>query len=310
MMKVARVIESPDVERQYQALRCGKAIVPLLGWSSISVCGKDRHAFLHNFCTNDVKRLAIGASCEAFITNVKGKVIGHGFIGCLADELIFIGAPGQATAVVAHLDRYIIREDVQLADTTGSRSYLLQVGNDAPSANGFSINGLTPTTGWIEGFSPEATSANVARLVGVGFVAVEELAFNTTRVEMGFPLFGIDFDENNLPQEVGRDSEAISFTKGCYLGQETVARIDALGHVNQRIVGVRFLANITPADACDLTQAGVVVGRVTSADYSPEVKSPLGMAMVRRDANSIGTRLMSAVGECEVTDFPGRTPAQ
>ncbi|HEX4412901.1 MAG TPA: glycine cleavage T C-terminal barrel domain-containing protein [Lacipirellulaceae bacterium] len=299
------MIESYPV-RQYQALWRGNAVVPLRGWSSISIGGKDRHAFLHNFCTNDVKRLTIGASCEAFITSVKGKSIGHGFVGCLADELIFIGAPGQAAAIVAHLDRYIIREDVQLADTTETRSHLLQVGNVAPPTNGFSINGLTPTTGWIVSFAPEADSAIVAGLVGVGFVAVEEPAFNIARIEMGFPLFGVDFDENNLPQEVGRDREAISFTKGCYLGQETVARIDALGHVNQRIVGVRFLANIMPADACDLTQAGAVVGRVTSADYSLEVKSPLGVAMVRRDANSIGTRLMSAVGDCEVTEFPGR----
>ena len=64
--------------------------------------------------------------------------------------------------------------------------------------------------------------------------------FDVARIEAGTPLFKVDFDDSNLPQEVGRDAEAISFTKGCYLGQETVARIDALGHVNQRIVGVQF----------------------------------------------------------------------
>jgi hypothetical protein len=241
-----------------------------------------------------------------FITNVKGKTVGHGFIGCLTDELVFIGAPGQSTAIVAHLDRYVIREDAQLADTTETRSFLLQVGDDAPPMNGFSVNGLTSAAGWVVNFAPKAASAVVAGLVGVDFVAVDEPAFNIARIEMGFPLFGVDFDDNNLPQEVGRDRQAISFTKGCYLGQETVARIDALGHVNHRIVGVRFLANIMPADACELTHAGAVVGRVTSADYSLEMKAPLGLAMVRRHANSIGTRLMSAVGECEVTEFPGR----
>ena len=69
--------------------------------------------------------------------------------------------------------------------------------------------------------------------------ACDLAAFETLRIEAGTPLFGVDFNDNNLPQEVGRDDRAISFTKGCYLGQETVARIDALGHVNQQLAGVR-----------------------------------------------------------------------
>src|SRR5262245_30804699 len=91
-MKAMSATESSEFHRQYEALQRGKAVVELTGWSSISIRGADRQAFLHNFCTNDVKRLIAGASCEAFITNVKGKTIGHGLICAKPDELSFVGA--------------------------------------------------------------------------------------------------------------------------------------------------------------------------------------------------------------------------
>jgi folate-binding protein YgfZ len=125
-------------------------------------------------------------------------------------------------------------------------------------------------------------------------------AFDVARIEAGMPLFKVDFDDSNLPQEVGRDKEAISFTKGCYLGQETVARIDGLGHVNQRIVGVQFTGHEVPAVGTELILAGAAVGRVTSSAFSPALGAPLALAMVRREANAVGTRLESAVGACEV----------
>src|SRR3954468_12228619 len=117
--------EITSFDREYQALRTGDAIVELAGWTSISVTGADRQVFLHNFCTNDVKRLVPGSSCEAFFTNVKGKIVGHGVIDCRDDELVIIGAPGQGPRLVEHLDRYVIREDVNLRDTTTDRAYFL-----------------------------------------------------------------------------------------------------------------------------------------------------------------------------------------
>ena len=120
--------ETSSFDREYQALKTGRAVVELTGWSSISVTGADRQTFLHNFCTNDVKRLVPGASCEAFFTNVKGKIVGHGVLHCRETEMVFVGVPGQASQLVAHLDRYVIREDVMLRDTTEERSYLLVAG--------------------------------------------------------------------------------------------------------------------------------------------------------------------------------------
>jgi folate-binding protein YgfZ len=137
-----------------------------------------------------------------------------------------------------------------------------------------------------------------------GFVVAGSEAFTSARVEAGLPLFGVDFGEQNFPQEVGRDREAVSFTKGCYLGQETVARIDALGHVNQRLVGVRFGGKEVPDPGLELMHSGKKVGQVTSVAFSPRSNAPLALAMVRREANAPGTRLESAVGDCEVVSLP------
>ncbi len=293
-------------DREYQALKTGRAVVPLSGWSSIAVTGADRQAFLHNFCTNDVKRLVPGASCEAFFTNVKGKIVGHGLLNCRGDEIAFVGAPGQAATLVRHLDRYVIREDVSLRDTTEERSYLLVVGG-VPAAD------LYPSMSWdvvgrgdsklYEVEHGEASEV-IRGLVADGFVFAGPQAFEAVRIEAGMPSYGIDFNEDNLPQEVGRDGEAISFTKGCYLGQETVARIDALGHVNQRLVGVRFLGTDAPTAGMELNREGRLAGIVTSAAFSPNLSAPIALAMIRREANSPGTRLISAIGECEVVSFP------
>ena len=294
--------QSASFAEQYQALRTGRSVVELADWSSIVVTGSDRQKFLNNFCTNDIKRLQPGESCEAFFTNVKGKIVGHGLIVCREGELLFLGVPGQGPRLFEHLDRYVIREDVQLRTTTSERNFVLVTDSELGEFGAdlrLSWNLIGRDAARIFQLTPR-DSPFISTLSNQGFVVAGRAAFEAVRIEAGVPVFGIDFDENNLPQEVGRDKEAISFTKGCYLGQETVARIDALGHVNQRIVGVQFTGREVPAVGSELSSAGAVVGRVTSSAYSPALGAPLALAMVRREANAVGTRLNSAVGAGEV----------
>jgi tRNA-modifying protein YgfZ len=298
--------ESSSFDREYQALKSRRAVVELVGWSSISITGDDRQSFLHNFCTNDVKRLLPGEIREAFFTNVKGKIVGHGVLQCRETEVVFVGAPGQAARLVEHLDRYVIREDVKLRDTTDERRYLLVAGG-APAVNShIAISWDIRRRGDSKLYEvdPSDVSDVVRNLVAEGLVIAGLPAFEAARIEAGMPLYGTDFNEDNLPQEVGRDTEAISFTKGCYLGQETVARIDALGHVNQRLVGVHFFGSDVPSGGMELTREGRAVGSVTSAAFSPKLNAPLARAMIRRGANSPGTRLESAIGECAVVSLP------
>jgi tRNA-modifying protein YgfZ len=293
---------------EYYALRNGRGFVELVGWSSITLTGADRQAFLHNFCTNDIKRLLPGQSCEAFITNVKGKTIGYGLVDCREAELVFITVPGKGLLLVEHLDRYVIREGVQLQDTTAERSYLLVSDANVPTGDA-AVRSIgwdlirRPSSGLIE-----VPSAEVARVRNAletqGLMSCDMAAFETLRIEAGTPLFGVDFNEVNLPQEIGRDDRAISFTKGCYLGQETVARIDALGHVNQELAGVRFSGTDVPAAGAALSRAGVPVGHVTSCAFSPRLDSPLALAMVKRDSLAPGTALDSEMGKWEVVSLP------
>lgn len=357
-------------ENEYTAIQAGRAVVELANWTRIRVTGADRQTFLHNFCTNDVKRLQPSQACEAFFTNVKGKVLGHGLITCREQELVVVGEPGQAMRLIEHLDRYVMREDVQFHDTTSEWSHLLVVGSRStgteppsslrpPSGSPHpSENSLHPRSdetlpnspprysgeGQGEGpselaedhmpdrcakggtrelpwptFAWDLVGRDDARLVECrrhelplvqrtlaeqGFVPVGSQAFATARIEASVPLFGVDFDDRNLPQEVGRNQQAISFTKGCYLGQETVARIDALGHVNQQIAGVRFPGNSLPSIGDTLTVNGDVAGHVTSATFSPRLRAPLALAMLRREPSRVGSRLDSPVGGCEVVALP------
>jgi folate-binding protein YgfZ len=326
---------------KYWILRGSYGFVELTGWSSVSIAGSDRQAFLHNFCTNDIRRLAAGQNCEAFITNVKGKIVGHGLVTCREDELVFTTVPGQGPALVAHLDRYIIREDVQVRDTSSERAYVLLAGGLpacsaamalAPNVHGAQerLKPLVNANGRLNDVAVrwirwnllgdvfcgllETTSENLARTLQIlrngnavpagPWPEADESIFHALRIEAGTPLFGFDFDERNFPQEVGRNEQAISFTKGCYLGQETVARIDALGHVNQQLAGVRFSGSNVPEPGAELTHAGKSAGHVTSATFSPQLQAPLALAMLRREHTGTGSVLESSIGPGEVIPLP------
>jgi folate-binding protein YgfZ len=316
---------------QYAALCKGCGLVELADWSSVTLAGSDRQTFLNNFCTNDVKRLQPGENCEAFLTNVKGKIVGHGLITCREDELVLITVPGQAAALIEHLDRYLIREDVQLRDTTADRAYLLVAGGSSARdalAKLSAVAALDQRHGnrraefmdqvirviaWFELSGRETYLVELdkrlmenahAQLASVGAVRCGQPAFEAVRIESGLPFYGIDFNVDNLPQEVGRDDQAISFTKGCYLGQETVARIDALGHVNQQLAGVQFDAPEVPSAGTTLTHSGAEVGHVTSATFSPRLGAPLALALVRRSHLTPGNQLESTAGPCHIIQLP------
>jgi len=309
------VIESWS--REYEAATNAGALVRLKDWSTVRATGADRAAFLHNMCTSDIRGLAPGANIETFFTDVKGKIVAHGFVfatdGCLQIAL----APGQATTLVAHLDRYIVREDVQLADATAGVNWWIALGprrgevmdhvrTVVPDfANGFIVSpclGLWPGADWVAIDTSQAMATISHSETTVELVS--DAAWNAVRVESGWPLFGVDFDETNLPQEVGRDAVAINFRKGCYLGQETVARLDALGHVNKRLATVRIDADEPPAIRAELLADSQAVGRVTSACWSPRLGGPLALAMVRRGHNEAGAALTCGGASAAVVATP------
>jgi folate-binding protein YgfZ len=142
-------------------------------------------------------------------------------------------------------------------------------------------------------------------------VEVDPASMEILRIEAGTPVFGKDITEKNLPQEIGRDDRAISFIKGCYLGQETVARIDALGHVNQFLKGLEFSEQLpVPEPGSPLESEGKRFGVVTSSGFSPVRNAPVALALIRSTHATAGTKLLCRGNEaaaptpCTVADLP------
>ncbi len=321
-----------NLVEEYRALSDGVGFVDVSDRSQIELTGDDRVKFLQSFTTNDVAKLSVGQGRETFLLDAKGHVIGHGFVFCTPHSLVLDTAAGHAEKLVKHLDRYLIRERVEIHDRSEVWGELLLAGADADQLLHELTGNQVPKQSlehvqtqiawqavWVRRVAiagPEsflvAGPSEAIDAVSIGLAAeganrcgIE--AFEAVRIEAGFPLFGRDISDKNLPQEVGRDKQAISFTKGCYLGQETVARIDALGHVNKRLVCLRFLSKALPRVGTALISGDQSVGELTSVANSPQLDSPIALGYVRRGKEEIGARLQSDFGDAEVIEPPRAT---
>lgn len=320
------VLHYGDPLAEFDALtrRCGVARFPR---TQLEFTGPDRASYLHNLCTNEVKKLAAGQGCEAFVTNIQGKTIGHVYIFAGATSHVVDTVPDQAARLRPHFEKYHIQEHLTIRDRSADWSELLLTGDEAESlaqrvagaapvrrlehvetqiagqaASLRRVDYCGPTTFLIS--SPtDGSEAVWQALVSAGAAPCGHQAVEMARIEAGTPIFGPDISDKNLPQELARDALAISFTKGCYLGQETVARIDALGHVNQTLRKLRFTGREVPPLGTELHVAHdpqKVVGTVTSAAFCPRLIAPLALAYVRREHHQPGTLLESRCGAAEI----------
>jgi len=308
-----------DPAAEYRAATQTAAFFDLSNRVSIELRGKDRQSFLHNFCTNDIKRLQSGAGCEAFLTNIKGRIVGHILVFADEDTLWLDSVPGSAEFLVPHLDRYVITEDVQVLDRSADVGAIYvagphaaeklrpQLGDDIDdlkpfgsrndSCNGVEVQVRRFNFTLAPGFQLLAPRDGLVDLwtglAAAGFAPAGAAVFEALRIEAGFPYYGIDISEDNIAQEAGRTRQAISFTKGCYLGQEPIARLDAMGHVNRELRGVRFAAGPVPATQTPVfDQAGAQqVGVITSAARSYAEPAPVALAMLRSQAAKPGTQV-------------------
>jgi len=320
--------DSAELRAHYTALTEGVGVSPLSGRTLLEVRGADRTQFLNGFCTNNIKALAPGHGCEAFITSPQGKTLGHVLVFCEPDRFWLDTSPGQAATLIAHFDKFVISEDVQFVDRTANTGLLLVAGKRAGEVLG-QLTGQEPPSemlatahgkmgefdlrltrvpyvadGHFVWLAPRDVVPALDQLVQAGAALCTILTVEAARIATGFPLFGHDITDDNLPQEVGRDAQAISFTKGCYLGQETVARIDALGHVNKKLVGLKFGSAETPLPNTPLMAGDKEVGRVTSAEWSPALNAPLALGYVRTLHARPGTKLASPIGSAVVVELP------
>ena len=307
------------------AALCNSAGVLDLGFRSrLCLTGDDRRKFLHGQVTNDVNGLQVGQGCYAALVNAKGKMQSDLNIYRLPDELLLDFEPGYSDAVARRLEKYVIADDVQVVDVTPHYGLLSVQGPKAAEVIRQPDLGVSLPAGLMTFLSirgevlGEIYLMNSPRAGGGGFdlfvpcpalgAVLEALitaaklvggrasgwqALETARIEAGIPRYGADMDETNLPPEAGLEDRAISYTKGCYIGQEVIARIRTYGQVAKALCGLRLADDLgtLPARGDKLFKNGKEVGYVTSACKSPTLKANLALGFVRREANQPGAEL-------------------
>ena len=292
--------------------------------TQIGLTGADRAKFLHGFCTNDIKRLTPGQGCEAFLPNIKGKVVGHVFVFATETSLWLDTVAGQGEAIISHLDRYLIREDVQFVSHSDRGelfvigphvAQLLMLDEGLPPyghvaresfGQPFEIRrvDLFGAPGFLISLPLAALETMRSSLLAVGCVAGSSELFDSLRIAAGFPLYGIDLTDENLAQEVARTTQCISFTKGCYLGQEPIARLDAMGHTNRELRCIRFAPGILPHSGMKLFAAETAdeAGVITSVAPLPTATGEIpALGYLKTKFGKPGTRVrIDTTGETSV----------
>jgi folate-binding protein YgfZ len=329
---------TPD--EAYRAVQHAVGLIDRSARVRLAVTGTDRARFLHNLTTNDVKRLPAGRGCEAFVTSLQGKTLGYVTLLVAEDQILLRTDPGGLEFLLPHFAKYGALEDVAWEDVSAATFELhlagpnardlveraggaipddadfchlrttiagreAQVIREAPVGSpGLTLIGLQPDL-------PEIVTALRQQGEVLGLVEVDPQTAEALRIEAGTPAFGREVRPENLPQEVGRDDRAISFVKGCYLGQETVARIDALGHVNKILTGLRIVGQEVPPAGTALEVAGKAVGTITSATPSPAAGGPIALAYLKVAYAAPGTEVTiaggSGPGTAVVLDLPMRS---
>jgi hypothetical protein len=287
-----------------------------------TVSGPDRARLLHNLTTNDIQGLPIGRGCEAFVTSPQGKTLGLVTVHAGPDQILLRADPGALETIRPHLEKYGVLEDAQLQDIGPETREIHLLGprsGEILGALGISVPADSPelaviTAAWRDASllvireSPAGVpgwtligplGVSEALLEAIGAVAdafpavpVPPEVFEALRIEAGTPVQGRDVTPENLPQELDRNDRAISFHKGCYLGQETVARLDALGHVNKILRGLRVRSDTVPDAGSSLVdRSGHTVGKITSVAYSPGWRGPVALGLVRVKHAQAATQL-------------------
>jgi folate-binding protein YgfZ len=319
-----------DARREALSLAEGVAVVDCSSRAQLELTGADRAALLHNLSTNQIRKLASGAGAEAFLLDNKGHTLFYVTIFAGEKAHVVDTMPGDGARLAAHLDRYVIREKVEIVDRSAEWAELLVAGPRADELLSGAATGTVPREqlahnrveidgrkAWLRRVDwlavPGVVVATVREhlphvwswLVERGAIPCGARALDAARIEAGTPLYGRDITSANLPQEVGRVAQTVSFTKGCYLGQETVARLDSMGHVNKSLVRLTLAGTQVPEPGSELLAPGQAegqnAGHVTSAAFSERLGVAVALAYVRRGSNAPGTVLQSTAGAASIS---------
>src|SRR5882672_6970167 len=317
----------------YDAARHRAAFLDRSDRARVVVSGADRASYLQGLLTNDVVALKAGEGCYAAYLTPQGRMIADLYVYELGDVMLLTMDRGVKEAVLTRLDQFIFSEDVQLGDVTDTFAQIGVVGPEAAATVARLLSGASAET-----LSALAEHANLrtqwngdpaivtritdtgepgydvfvdrakremflSALADAGASALDEQTAEAIRIEAGMPRFHRDMDEETIPLEAGIESRAISFSKGCYVGQEVIIRVLHRGHgrVARKLVGLRIDGERVPSAGAPIRVGDREAGRITSSTWSPALQQPIALGYVHRDFIEPGAKVLVDGVAAEVT---------
>ena len=321
-----------EAHAEHRAVRHAAGLFDFSFRAKFTVSGVDRARFLHGMVSNDVKKLTPGAGTYATLLNAQGHILADLRIYCTEDRFVVDTDADLRDKTMQLLRRYIIADKVTLEPLTlwalafqGPRARPLlektlhinlpameEFGHFATNYAGFPVRVVRASSTGEEGYEVWMAEKAMMAVWGAacGQAPTYEMlpcgseALESLRIEVGIPRYGTDLADDTLLLEAGL-LNAVSFTKGCYIGQEIVERSRSRGHVNWKLVGVVMEAPAPPAPGTKLISEGKEAGEVTSSCVSPSLGKVVALAYVRREFAEAGTKLVLASGvPAEVVALP------
>lgn len=325
-----------DSAAAYDAARHRAAFIDRSDRARIVVSGADRASYLQGLLTNDVVALQAGEGCYAAYLTPQGRMIADLYVYELGDVMLLTMDRGVKEAVLTKLDQFIFSEDVQLGDVTDTFAQIGVVGPDAAATVARLLTGASAETltalpehanlrahwngdpvivtriadtgeaGYDVFVDRAKADAFASAATSAGAVQLDDQTAEAIRIEAGVPRFRRDMDEETIPLEAGIESRAISFSKGCYVGQEVIIRVLHRGHgrVARKLVGLVVDGDQPPASGAIVRSGDREIGHVTSSASSRALKKPIALAYVHRDFVTPDTAVSVDGVSAAVTPLP------
>ncbi len=321
-----------DPVQEHQAVRTAAGLFDFSFRAKFALTGRDSAKFLHRIVSNDIKSLAAGQGIYTTLLNPHGQILADLRVYAMEDRLLLDTDTDLRAKAMAILQRYIIADQVKIEpletcalafegpQAAGLLEKTLHVDlpplkefeHFATNYGGFPLRVVRISNTGEEGYEAWVGPKGMMGLWGAacgqapsyGMLPCGTEALESLRIEAGIPRYGSELGEDTLPLEANL-MNALSFNKGCYIGQEIVERARSRGHVNWKLAGVTIEGDQPPAPGEKLTRDGNEVGEVTSACLSPTLEKTIALAYIRKEHLEAGTRLQTASGApAEITSLP------
>jgi len=272
----------------YRRILAGETLTHVLSPRALwRLSGPDRERYLNGQVTNDISELADGQTCYAAVCTAKGRMEGDLHIAAREAEFYLDADSELRESLGARLDKYLIADDAAFEDVSDQWSLSHVFGATAPPP---------PPVGFVIPHARFGLPGHDVWHATVGAIIVGDTVpadvIETLRLEHGIPFWGKELTPNTLPPEAGPHMLAtISYTKGCYVGQETIARLKSVGHVNKTLVFLQSASDAFPPAGTKLVHGDKEVGAVTSSGFSPRLQKGIALAYVQIKAAELGTSL-------------------